>query len=99
LITECLEHIDAVPVYGYDVIYHGDPVNIPYPMDMGIERGKRPEGRSFHHGRFIQRLREAATTCPNVTVVESTVTALVKNEWTGQVLGVEAKTQGEKDYV
>jgi squalene monooxygenase len=34
----------------------------------------------------------------NVTVIESTATDLIKNEWTGQVLGVEATTKTKKDY-
>ena len=36
---------------------------------------------------------------PNVTVVETTVTDVVKNGWTGHVLGVECETRKEKDYV
>jgi squalene monooxygenase len=96
---DTLEGIDAIPVYGYQVIYHFDPVNIPYPEKLKSPRGRKPEGRSFHHGRFIQNLRAAARACPNVTIIESTVTSLVKNEWTGQILGVEAKTRGVKDCV
>ena len=61
------------------------------------EDGARPEGRSFHHGRFIRRLREVAMCEPNISVVESNVTGLVKNEWTGQVLGVECSTKAEPD--
>ena len=86
-------------MYGYEVIYHFEPVHIPYPQKLKSAEGERPVGRSFHHGRFIQKLRGAAIDCPNVTVIESTATSLVKDEWTGQVLGVEAKTRGEKDYV
>ena len=57
----------------------------------------RPEGRSFHHGRFIRRLREVAMCEPNISVVESTVNGTVKNGWTGQILGVECSTRGEAD--
>lgn len=99
-LQECLEEIDAVTVKGYDVIYYGQEVEIAYPANMvdGAEdRGKRPEGRSFHHGRFIRRLREAAMREENISVVESTVTGMVKSEWIGQVLGVECLTKGEKD--
>jgi squalene monooxygenase len=99
LSEDCLEGIDAIPVYGYEVIYRFEPVHIPYPQKLKSPEGKKPEGRSFHHGRFIQKLRRAASDCPNVTLIESTVTSLVKNEWTGQILGVEAKTRGEKEYV
>lgn len=58
----------------------------------------RPEGRSFHHGRFIQRLREAAMKEPNIMLVESTATGLVKDDYSNQVLGVECTTKGAPDY-
>lgn len=112
-LRDCLEEIDAIKVYGYDVIYYGEEVRIPYPENARAEeddgeqrshtdemRGtkrKRPEGRSFHHGRFIQRLREKAKQQPNVSVVEATATALVRGEWTDQILGVQATVQGEQD--
>ena len=96
-LRECLEEIDACVVKGYEVIYYGQGVEIPYPENTA-SKGQRPEGRSFHHGRFIRRLREAAMKEPNITVVESTVTGIVKSEMTGQVLGVESLTHGEKDY-
>lgn len=111
-LRDCLEDIDAIQVFGYDVIYYGEEVRIPYPentrQDAGKEvdphtdemRGikrKRPEGRSFHHGRFIQRLRQKARINPNVAMFESTVTELVRSGWTGQILGVEATTHGEQD--
>jgi len=62
----------------------------------GMKR-KRPEGRSFHHGRFITRLRQKAIQNPNVSVVEATATGLVRSGYTNQVVGVEATVQGEKD--
>jgi squalene monooxygenase len=81
------------------VIYHAEPVKIPYPAKELSEKGEKPEGRSFHHGRFVQKLREAAIRTPNVTVVESTVTDVVKDDWTGQILGVKSTTRGEQDFV
>ena len=109
-IEECLEEIDSIPVKGYEVIYYGEGVEIKYPKEAaGIneggviveedvkERDKRLDGRSFHHGRFIGRLRQVATREPNISVIESTVTGLVRDEHTGQVLGVNCLTKGEKD--
>jgi squalene monooxygenase len=94
-----LDGIDSIPVHGYEIFYHRDTVNIPYPENVnGVKEKGRPEGRSFHHGRFIQKLRAAATKTPNVTVVETEATELVKDEWTGQILGVQSKTAGQKDY-
>ena len=81
------------------MIYHSEPVKIPYPAKELSEKGEKPEGRSFHHGRFVQKLREAAIRTPNVTVIESTVTDIVKEDWTGQILGVKGNTSGEQDFV
>jgi squalene monooxygenase len=105
-LADCLEDIDAIKVFGYDVIYHGDEVPIAYPENAastatetnGEEKKSRPEGRSFHHGRFIQKLRERALKSTNVTVVETTASDLVRSGYTGQVLGVECSTQDRKDY-
>jgi squalene monooxygenase len=97
---ECLEEIDAIKVFGYDVIYYGEEVKISYPENAASEKGSprtRPEGRSFHHGRFIQRLRQKVMTNPNVSVVEATATDLVRCSWTNQILGVEATRGGELD--
>ncbi|MCJ1239533.1 Squalene epoxidase [Varicellaria rhodocarpa] len=96
-LRECLEDIDACVVNGYEVIYYGQGVHIPYPKNA-VDNGKRPEGRSFHHGRFIRRLREVAMKEPNITIVESTATEVVKSGYTGQILGVESLTRGERDY-
>ncbi|KAH8704595.1 squalene monooxygenase [Phaeosphaeriaceae sp. PMI808] len=94
---DCLDDIDAIPCVGYQVSYHGEPVSIPYPNNLITQNpAKPPEGRSFHHGRFISKLRAKARAAPNVTVVETTVTDIVKSQ--GQVLGVECQTQGNKDY-
>ncbi|OTA22192.1 hypothetical protein BTJ68_14583 [Hortaea werneckii EXF-2000] len=110
---DCLEEIDAIKVFGYDVIYYGDEVRIPYPANVheggsgegqeketdvshtdemrGMKR-KRPEGRSFHHGRFIQRLRQKAMQNENVEVFEATATDLVRNDYNGQILGFREDT-------
>ncbi|KAA1470077.1 squalene epoxidase [Dentipellis sp. KUC8613] len=86
---ECVNGIDAVPVHGYCVVHNGETVHIPYPEGEA--------GRSFHHGRFIQRLREKATAAPGVEVIEATVSELVECELTGRVLGVEATRKDAAD--
>lgn len=105
-LEHCLEGIDSVRVKGYEVIYYGQGVEIEYPRNAVGSRssanntaggkGTRPEGRSFHHGRFIRRLREVAMNEINVSVVESTVTEVVKCEHTGQILGVQCLEHGKK---
>ena len=104
-LSDCLEDIDSVRVKGYEVIYYGERVQIPYPQNAGeTEEGAevngesgRPEGKSFHHGRLIRRLREAALQESNISVVESTVTGIIKDTYTGQIVGVESMTNEKKD--
>lgn len=90
-LQSCVEGIDAVPVLGYEVIYHGDQVTIPY-----IKSNKEnSEGRSFHHGKFVMSLRSAALRTRNVSAVEANVTNLVRNKYTSRIIGVECKRSGE----
>lgn len=113
-LEHCLEGIDAVPCIGYNVIYEGTPCAFPYPKlddkgnvvyeKSGSGDGKRPEGKSFHHGRFIMKLREACLAHKNITVVETKATKPVRGDKYDQILGVEAVTrnketnENEKDY-
>ncbi|KAG0302573.1 Squalene epoxidase [Dissophora globulifera] len=86
-LSDCLEGIDAIPTYGYGVIRGSEHVHIPYLVDP--ETGKQDQGRSFHHGRFIQKLRTAASQTPNVTIVEATVNEVVHDEDNGvRVAGI-----------
>ncbi|KAI5866945.1 SE-domain-containing protein [Durotheca rogersii] len=52
----------------------------------------RPEGRSFHHGRFITKLRQACLKHPNISVFETEVINTVKGEHNPEILGVETRT-------
>lgn len=113
-LSHCLEGIDSIKVKGYEVIYYGQRVGIPYPANAGglpkgglngsadgNEKGLRPEGRSFHHGRFIGQLRKACARQPNITMVETEVTDTITSTHNPQVLGVESRTlnpeTGEKE--
>ncbi|PYH93200.1 SE-domain-containing protein [Aspergillus ellipticus CBS 707.79] len=94
-LADCLEDIDSIHVDGYYVSYFGKPVSFLYPK--ASPSSPPPQGRCFHHGRFIMKLRAAALACPNVTVVETKVTDLVTCSHTKQVLGVECMTKDKKD--
>nr|ABU55002.1 squalene epoxidase [Hypholoma sublateritium] len=83
----CLEGIDAVKVHGYCVVENGTSVHIPYP---GVH-----EGRSFHHGRFIMKLREAARAARGVELVEATVTELIPREGGKGIAGVRVARKGK----
>ena len=102
-LIDCLRDIDAVPVEGYHVFYGPKSVPIPYPQEQsdgrwgkGIEgKSGKVEGRSFHHGRFVQKLRNAAIAQPNVTILESTVRELIEDKQ-GNNVGVIATAKDTK---
>lgn len=105
-LQDCLEDIDAIPVKGYGVFYHNQPVEIPYPNNAVNQSGTqqdrvRAEGRSFHHGRFISKLRAAALSHPNITVFETEVTDMItsQSEISTTIIGVQSLTKKiQKDY-
>jgi len=90
-LRDCLDGIDAIPVKGYYLSYFKEPVLLDYPKSAPSEPA--PQGWTFHHGRFVMKLRAAALACPKVTVVEAKATALVTSTYTGKVLGVECVTK------
>lgn len=95
-LRDCIDEIDAIEVKGYYVTYFGEPVQLEYPKDS--PSSPAPLGKSFHHGRFVMKLREAAINCPNVSVIETTATGLVTSSTQpSQVLGVECVTNDLKD--
>ncbi|KAG9041751.1 Squalene epoxidase [Tulasnella sp. UAMH 9824] len=85
---DCVNNIDAIPCHGYAVLYQGKTVHIPYP--------NKEEGRSFHHGRFVQNLRAKARTGKGVECIEATVSDLIESP-EGRVLGVRATRKAEKE--
>ncbi|KJE97437.1 squalene monooxygenase [Capsaspora owczarzaki ATCC 30864] len=90
-LENCLEGIDSVVENGYFVHYHGQAVQLTYPLD---ESGKTRAGRSFHHGRFIMKLREAARRESNVTIIEGTVGTLLRaQDADSTVIGVEYQSK------
>lgn len=103
-LIDCLRDIDAVPVEGYHVFYGPKSVPIPYPDEQsdgrwgeGIEgKSGKVEGRSFHHGRFVQKLRNAAIAQANVTILESTVRELIEDNQ-GNNIGVIATAKDKNE--
>lgn len=53
---------------------------------------KKPEGRGFHHGRFIMQLRRSCLAHPNISVFETDVTKTIVGQGGPEVLGVETLT-------
>ncbi|KAL5561104.1 hypothetical protein UlMin_030851 [Ulmus minor] len=91
-LEDCVKEIDAQRVFGYALYKDGKSSKLPYPLE-----NLHPDvaGRSFHHGRFIQRLREKASSLPNVRLEQGTVTALVEEK--GIVKGVHYKSQAGQE--
>lgn len=60
-----------------------------------LQQHRRPEGKSFHHGKFVMKLRDAVKREPNVIIFETTVTELLRDERSSHVIGVKC-SGGEK---
>ena len=65
-------------VYGYCMYKDGQQAKVAYPTES-----LPPDiaGRSFHNGRFVQRLRQAAAAQPSITVRQGVATALLNGVW------------------
>ncbi|PKI85129.1 hypothetical protein MVES_001031 [Malassezia vespertilionis] len=101
-----LENIDAIPVQGYRIFLGNESVEIKYPSlpELPARYGRseplgkddKYQGRSFHYGRFVMKLRALARASPNVTIVQATAQDLVHGV-DHAVVGVHA-TDGGNQY-
>ncbi|PSS26160.1 Squalene monooxygenase [Actinidia chinensis var. chinensis] len=91
-LEDCLKEIDAQRVIGYALYKDGRDAKLPYPLE---NFSSDVAGRSFHNGRFIQRMREKAASLPNVTLEQGTVTSLIEEK--GTVKGVQYKTKSGQE--
>uniref|UniRef100_A0A2P2MPQ3 Squalene monooxygenase n=1 Tax=Rhizophora mucronata TaxID=61149 RepID=A0A2P2MPQ3_RHIMU len=60
-LEDCVEEIDAQQVFGYALFKDGKHTRLSYPLE---KFQSDVSGRSFHNGRFIQRMREKAALLP-----------------------------------
>ncbi|KAK0643554.1 squalene epoxidase-domain-containing protein [Cercophora newfieldiana] len=60
-----------------------------------VMQRRRPEGRSFHHGRFIGQLRRACGGHANISIFETEVTNTITSEYTDEIVGVQTQTKNE----
>ena len=65
--ADCVQEIDAQRVLGYALFKDGRNTRLSYPLD---KFHSDIAGRSFHNGRFIQRMREKAATLPKYTFLK-----------------------------
>ncbi|KVH93409.1 Squalene epoxidase [Cynara cardunculus var. scolymus] len=89
LIIHCVEGIEAQRVSGYAFYLNGKTIRLDYPLG---KFDSNVSGKSFHNGRFIQRMRSKASFLPNVKLEQGTVTSLLKTQ--GTVHGVHYRTKG-----
>lgn len=85
-LADSLEGIDATPIEGYHLYWQDYEASFWF---CGID-GRKPQGRSFHHGKFVSKLREIVCSRPGVSLIEGTVTELLRGESLSRVLGVVA---------
>lgn len=69
----------CVQVFGYCMYKNGKEAKLDYPTE-GFDG--EVAGRSFHNGRFVQRLRQAAASNPGVTVRQAVVKQLINGKAT-----------------
>ncbi|KAG4965034.1 hypothetical protein JHK85_040009 [Glycine max] len=87
-LEDCVDKIDAQQVFGYALFKDGKHTRLSYPLE---KFHSDVSGRSFHNGRFIQRMREKAASIPNVRLEQGTVTSLIEEK--GTIKGVQYKTK------
>ncbi|GAV57687.1 DAO domain-containing protein/SE domain-containing protein [Cephalotus follicularis] len=92
-LEDCVEKIDAQRVLGYALFKDGKSTTLSYPLE---KFQSDVSGRSFHNGRFIQRMREKAASLPNVSLEEGTVTSLLEEK--GTIKGVQYKTKDGQEH-
>ncbi|KAL2529468.1 Squalene epoxidase 1 [Forsythia ovata] len=91
-LEDCVEKIDSQRVFGYALFKDGKSTRLSYPLE---KFHSDVSGRSFHNGRFIQRMREKAASVPNVQLEQGTVTSLLEDK--GTIRGVQYKTKSGEE--
>lgn len=91
-LEDCVDNIDAQRVVGYALYKDGVPTKLSYPLE---NFDSDVAGRSFHNGRFVQRMREKAASLPNVKLEEGTVVSLLQEN--GEIRGVRYKTKAAQE--
>ncbi|CAJ1964968.1 unnamed protein product [Sphenostylis stenocarpa] len=92
-LEDCVAQIDAQRVLGYVLFMDGKKIKLPYPLE---KFHADVAGRSFHNGRFIQRMREKAAALHHVRMEQGTVTSLLEQD-SKTVVGVQYKTKAGQE--
>ncbi|KFK23559.1 hypothetical protein AALP_AAs41881U000500 [Arabis alpina] len=94
-LEDCLEEIEAQKAVGIAVYKDGQEAVAPFPVEDNNNFPYDPSGRSFHNGRFVMRLRQKASSHPNVRMEEGTVKSLIEEK--GVIKGVTYKNGAGED--
>jgi len=95
-LDDCLNGIDATPIEGYHLHWKDQEASFWF---CAID-GRKPEGRSFHHGKLVTKLRGATASRKNITLLEATVVEVLRDGDSGHVAGVScAEMDGQQDKV
>ncbi|XP_022724947.1 squalene monooxygenase-like [Durio zibethinus] len=87
-LEDCVDEIDAQRILGYVLYKDGKDAKVSFPLE---KFQSHVAGRNFHHGRFVQRLREKVASLHNVSLGQGTVTSLLEEN--GTVKGVHYKNK------
>ncbi|KAM1915988.1 hypothetical protein ACFX13_035772 [Malus domestica] len=92
-LEDCVNKIDAQKIFGYVLYKDGIRTKLPYPSE-----NFNPDvvGVRFHHGRFIQRMRDKASSLPSVELEQGTVTSLLEEK--GTIKGVKFRRKGSQEF-
>uniref|UniRef100_A0A7S0T6U4 Squalene monooxygenase n=1 Tax=Erythrolobus madagascarensis TaxID=708628 RepID=A0A7S0T6U4_9RHOD len=104
-LLDAVEGIDAQEIVGYGIFLGDRSIEVRYEGDtendsacnQAFQKEQELTGRSFHNGRFVQRLRELAVAESNVTLVQGTATQLTRNE-KGVTTGVAFRTAEKEEF-
>ncbi|MFQ6648801.1 hypothetical protein Gotur_021344, partial [Gossypium turneri] len=90
-LEDCVDEIDAQQLLGYTLYKDGREARVSFPLE---KFQSHVAGRTFHNGRFIQRLRKKVASLHNVSLEQGTVTSLIEEN--GIVKGVHYKNGNGK---
>ncbi|KAL5857560.1 hypothetical protein ACOSQ3_005018 [Xanthoceras sorbifolium] len=97
-LQDCVNGIDAQQVFGYVLYKDGRAIRTPYPLkNYSDDNSNAMNGTTFHHGRFVQKLRIKTASLPNVKLEQGTVTCLIKEK--GRIKGVRYKNKSGTEMV
>jgi squalene monooxygenase len=78
-LSEALEGYDAQPTYGYGILLNHHQMEVKYEPAVKGDKKNIPEGRGFHNGKLLMKLREIARREPNVTMLEANVSHIMRD--------------------